>query len=79
MRVVTDFARSGGRAAGELIGTLPDDVQARLADAVARGARLAIGVTIGAGGDSLVFLDLIDAAGTAHRVAALPATVSERH
>jgi hypothetical protein len=79
MNQVTLFARAGALALSELVASLPDDVQQHLADAVAGGARLAIGMAMDGQGGSLVYLDLIDAADTAHRITHIPAAKLNRH
>lgn len=79
MKTVTEFARAGTGAIDELIATLPDDVQARLADAVAGGARLAIGMSMDGRVGSFVYLDLVDVEGTAHRTLTVTADGKVKH
>lgn len=79
VEAVKKFARAGAVAIGELIDRLPDDVKHRTAVAVAAGAVLSLGTQVDRNGGSEVFLDLVDVAGTSHRILTVTAVGKMQH
>lgn len=71
---VTKFARAATPAVRELVAQLPDDAKTRLAEMVARGGRLALGIV----GDE-VSLDLVDDADQVHRIVSVNPEIANRH
>jgi len=69
MRRVQAFALAAAGALEELVARLPDDVQRRLAEAVAGGAHLAVGLE-----GASVFLEVVDSRGERHRVCTVDPT-----